>query len=100
MGTYEDVKRFEAALRTEVRLEMARINVARAEAGEPAMSMSDLCRLSGISTSQMSRLMKDEAEEGRNNHWTVLVVLGMATALGLAPSELTERAQRRYDAEV
>lgn len=88
MGKFDDVDRFEAALRLEVREEMAR--------KKNGMSKSDLSRLSGISTSQISRLLSDERRPGRTDRWTVGVIVGIATALDLTPVELTERAQRRY----
>lgn len=89
MGTEGyDVDAFQAALRVEVRLEMAR---------KGGMKPSELSRLSGVSTSQLSRLMKDEPEPGRKGHWTVEYIMGIATALGITPVELLERAQRRYE---
>lgn len=94
MGTFDDVERYETALRLEVLDEMAK------QGPNPwkRMSDSELARRSGLSTSEIGRLLDVNEPKGRLKRppWTAAKIVGIAKALGLAPSELTSRAEGRY----
>lgn len=94
MGNFDDVERYETALRLEVLDEMAKQGADQWR----RMSDSELARRSGLSTSEIGRLLDVNEPRGRLKRppWTAAKILGIATALGLTPSELTTRAEGRY----
>jgi transcriptional regulator with XRE-family HTH domain len=87
MGMADDVERLEAALRQETLHQMASRN---------GMSKSELSRLSGISTSSMSRLLP-KREGARTDRWTVGVIKQVAEAFGMTASEFLDRAEYRAE---
>lgn len=82
MGTQtEDSDRWRMALRLFIRVEMAKRN---------GMKEAELSRLSGVSPSQLNRMLDDEPD--RTAVWRLDQLLGIAKALGMTLTELLEGA--------
>lgn len=65
----------------------------------PKMEQADLARATGLSTSAVSRFLKDTPDEGRKGSMKFEDLADIAMALGLTPVQLLERAERlRSDA--
>ena len=81
MGDYG--KQFNLAVRAQIRAEIA----AR------GLKQADVARLTGMQTSSLSRWLNDSEDRPL----TMQFIADMATALGLTPMVIMERAQRRLD---
>ena len=83
MGNYGE--QIERAVRAQIRAEIA----------AKGLKQADIARIAGIHTSTLSRLLNDEEDRPL----PMKFLAEMATALGLSPHVIAERAERRINDE-